>query len=106
MPVSEPDLAVPEGVVLGKHPEAGTDHPDVLGVPCQQGKLSLFGDKCVPPDSDHITPPEDHLLAGFMGEGDLKFDMFLADINEGGFAVGANGGNSASQNLFLIALIL
>ncbi len=69
---SVPELIVFEGVVLGEHPEAGTEDLDVLFFLNIDGEFTLFGDKGEALDADDIASSKFELLFGLgVFHGDL-----------------------------------
>ena len=61
---SVPELIVFEGVVLGKHPQAGTEDLDVLLFLDIDGEFTLFGDKGEALNADDIASSKLELLFG------------------------------------------
>lgn len=69
---SVPELIVFERVVLGEHPQTGTEDLDVLFFLDIDGEFALFGDKGEALDADDIASSKLELLFGLgVFHGDL-----------------------------------
>jgi hypothetical protein len=96
--VSITNFVVLQGLVLGKHPKAGADHPNILFLVKEEGELSFFGDKSLPPCSHDVPSPIwDFFRCGL--DCDLKSKMLLSNVQESCLAVFANRRDTATYSL-------
>lgn len=94
------DLQILQGLVLGQHPQARTDYPDVFLLLQQQRQLSFLCDESLAPDAHNVSTSVWDVIAGGL-DGDLQSKVFLPHIQEGGLAVLANGGDAATEGLLV-----